>query len=74
MLHFGTAREGWKLELKPQYLLVTGPYRYTRNPMYLGGIGIWLGWAIFYGSLSLLLGVLVLAGAVGRTFARADVW
>ncbi len=32
------------------YLVVRGPYRYTRNPMYLGGGAIWLGWSVFYGS------------------------
>ena len=33
-------------------LVITGTYRYTRNPMYLGLLFVLLGWAIILGSLS----------------------
>lgn len=33
-------------------LVVTGTYRYTRNPMYIGLLFLLLGWAILLGSLS----------------------
>lgn len=39
----------------PRRLVVQGPYRYVRNPMYIGA-GVALGAAaLFYGSLTLLL-------------------
>jgi len=42
------------------HLVVVGPYRYVRNPMYLAVLTIILGQALLFGSL----GVLVYAGVV----------
>ena len=28
-------------------LLMRGPFAYSRNPMFLSGLIVWLGWAIF---------------------------
>jgi protein-S-isoprenylcysteine O-methyltransferase Ste14 len=39
----------------PSFLLVRGPYRFTRNPIYIAYLGIWFGWAIFFGSVSVLI-------------------
>jgi protein-S-isoprenylcysteine O-methyltransferase Ste14 len=52
-LHVAAAPGGWALERTPPYLLVGGPYRFSRNPMYLLELAMWLGWAIFYGSRAL---------------------
>lgn len=57
-------KHGWRIEPTPfeppQYLIVSGPYRYSRNPIFLSHFAIWSGWALFYGSVAVLLGVLVL--------------
>jgi protein-S-isoprenylcysteine O-methyltransferase Ste14 len=49
-----------ELGLTPPYLMMHGPYRFTRNPMYVAELGLWLGWTIFFGSLGVLIGLLVL--------------
>ena len=36
-------------------LITHGPFACSRNPMYLAGTFIWLGWAIFYGSVVMLI-------------------
>jgi protein-S-isoprenylcysteine O-methyltransferase Ste14 len=48
-------------------LLTSGPYAFSRNPLYLAFLGFWLGWALFYGSLAVLavfVAFLVLANSV----------
>ncbi|WMP18807.1 methyltransferase family protein [Thiothrix lacustris] len=37
---------------RTQALVTQGPYRYTRNPMYVGMLIILLGWGIWLGSIS----------------------
>jgi protein-S-isoprenylcysteine O-methyltransferase Ste14 len=83
-------RHGWRIEKTPfeppRYLIVNGPYRYSRNPIYLSHLLIWTGWTLFYGSVAVLLGVLFLwtllaftivpyeerglARAIGDSYAR----
>jgi len=48
------------LGLTPSWLVIRGPYRLTRNPMYVAELGLWLGWTIFFGSPLVLTGFLVL--------------
>ena len=40
--------------------MTTGPYACTRNPGYVAELALWLGWAILFGSLAILLGLVVL--------------
>ena len=53
-----------KLSLTPSVLIMRGPYRLTRNPMYVAELGLWLGWTIFFGSPGVLIGYLVLWSVV----------
>ena len=49
-----------RVELKqPAFLLTEGPYTYSRNPMYVSELALWFGWAVFYGSVSVLIGCMV---------------
>jgi protein-S-isoprenylcysteine O-methyltransferase Ste14 len=50
--------------MTPSYLLVRGPYRFTRNPMYVAAFAIWFGWTVFYGSALVLAGLAVILIAV----------
>jgi protein-S-isoprenylcysteine O-methyltransferase Ste14 len=54
-LHIGAAKGSRVFARTPPHLLVTGPYRYSRNPMYSCELAMWLGWAIFYGSGAVLI-------------------
>ena len=46
--------------LTPDYLVTDGPYAYTRNPLYVGDLLMWAGWAILLGSPAVLAGALAL--------------
>jgi protein-S-isoprenylcysteine O-methyltransferase Ste14 len=47
----------------PQNLVVTGLYRYSRNPMYLAVVLILCGWALMFRSASLAIYALVVVVA-----------
>jgi hypothetical protein len=47
----------------PKRLVVGGPYRLVRNPMYIAVLGLVGGWALAFGSLALTLYLAVLAAA-----------
>jgi protein-S-isoprenylcysteine O-methyltransferase Ste14 len=48
----------------PQRLVVRGPYRYCRNPMYIGVLTVIAGWALLFRSTAIAL----YAGAVATCF------
>jgi protein-S-isoprenylcysteine O-methyltransferase Ste14 len=60
--HTRAAPHGWEIGPTPDYLLTSGPYRFTRNPIYVGEAAIWAGWAVLFGSLPVTTGLAVLAG------------
>jgi protein-S-isoprenylcysteine O-methyltransferase Ste14 len=43
----------------PSFLMTRGPYAFSRNPMYLAELGLWLGWSVLFGSISVLFGFAV---------------
>ena len=47
------------LTATPRVLITHGPFAWSRNPTYLAGTFIWLGWAIFYGSVVMLIWTVV---------------
>ncbi len=61
-LHFSKTPERVELEATPVYLLTSGPYAFSRNPLYLAEIVLWTGWAMYYGSLALLLALALFWG------------
>jgi protein-S-isoprenylcysteine O-methyltransferase Ste14 len=56
------SERGWgvKPNLEPEFLLTDGPYRLSRNPMHVGGLAIWTGWATWFGSVPVAGGAIVL--------------
>jgi protein-S-isoprenylcysteine O-methyltransferase Ste14 len=66
LLHIARMPERIELAWTPPFLLTRGPYAVTRNPMYVGELALWLGWAIFFGSVAVLAGFLFLFVVVSR--------
>src|SRR5437867_10189304 len=48
------------LSWKPVHLLTRGPYVFSRNPIYLADLILWLGWTLLFGSIAVLAGCIVL--------------
>lgn len=48
----------------PRQFVAAGPYRYVRNPMYIGGFILFIGLALYLRSLSILLMAVVLVPVV----------
>ncbi len=54
------------------HLVSTGPYQYSRHPMYLGMVAIALGVALLAGTLVPMVVVVVLWWALDRHFAQPE--
>jgi protein-S-isoprenylcysteine O-methyltransferase Ste14 len=56
----------------PERLVITGLYRYSRNPMYAGQVAILLGLFLYRGELSLALYAAIWAGLVCAWVVRRE--
>ena len=61
-LHFVQSPQGIEWELDKSYLLMRGPYAFSRHPMYFSELTLMFGWAIFYGSIAVLIAFLIACG------------
>nr|WP_238941631.1 isoprenylcysteine carboxylmethyltransferase family protein [Jannaschia sp. Os4] len=57
---------------RPTALITGGPYAFTRNPIYLGLMGLALGYALWLGPLAATLPVAALAYVLDRRFAAPE--
>ena len=65
---FGKAKTNLRPFKEADKLVTSGPFRYTRNPMYLGLATILVGTWILLGALSPLLGVLIFVVVADRWY------
>ena len=68
----GSESGSYQLSLVPEYLLRSGPYRHSRNPMYVAELVVWLGWTELFGSPALLTASTVLAVGMRQAVAREE--
>lgn len=54
------------------FLVAGGPYRFTRNPMYLGMAGVLLGAAVFLGTLTPFFVVPAFVALINERFILAE--
>ena len=58
--HFSSYRASVRVGFSPPHLVIAGPYRFSRNPMYVSGLFTWLGWTVYYGSPAVFIGLVLL--------------
>ena len=58
-VHSAQSTEGIEWELDKSYLLQRGMYAFSRHPMYLSELTLLFGWIIFYGSIALVVALII---------------
>ena len=63
------------IDWSPALLMTGGPYAFSRHPMYIGELALWLGLAVLYGSPAVLAGFAVCSRSCGGwRFGRRWGW
>ena len=70
--YFAEIPDRIELDWKPKLLMMRGPYVFSRNPMYVAELALWFGWAIFFGSIAVLIGSIILCGAIKLIVQREE--
>ena len=60
VFHFRSYRTSVRVSFSPPHLVIGGPYQFSRNPMYISGLFVWFGWAVFYGSPTVFVTLVLL--------------
>ncbi len=55
-----------------KHLVTSGPYRFTRNPMYLGMVAVLIGVGLFFGTLGPFLLIPAFLYVIQRYFVRPE--
>jgi protein-S-isoprenylcysteine O-methyltransferase Ste14 len=58
--HLAKAKEGVEVGVMTRWLVTEGPYAWSRNPMYVAELALWIGWSLLFGSVPVLVGAAVL--------------
>jgi protein-S-isoprenylcysteine O-methyltransferase Ste14 len=61
-----------ELTWEPKILITRGPYAYSRHPMYLTELALWLGSAVLFGSIIVLAGWVALCVLVNILAPREE--
>jgi protein-S-isoprenylcysteine O-methyltransferase Ste14 len=60
VFHFRSYHASVRVGFSPPHLVIAGPYKISRNPMYVSGLFVWFGWMIFYGSPAVFIALVIL--------------
>ena len=72
LAHTRELPETLEVDWQPKVFIADGPYRLTRNPMYVGELALWLGWAVWFGSPIVALAGVALFAAMTRAIRREE--
>jgi protein-S-isoprenylcysteine O-methyltransferase Ste14 len=60
VFHYRSYPTSVRISFSPPHLVIAGPYKVSRNPMYVSGLFAWLGWTVFYGNPAVLVALFLL--------------